>query len=136
MANIVFENVKLTLNSVDLSNHVRKVTVGYTAEDKDNTAMGQTAHSRLAGLLDTSIEVEFNQDWASSSVDATLFPLLGAAAFTYSIIPVNGTVTATNPAYEGQCILTDYPPIAQAVGDLAVTTAKFMGTTVMTRRTS
>lgn len=136
MANQVLTNAKVTLNSVDLSNHVRKINFQYTAESKDNTAMGNVAHSSLAGLKGVSFDIEFNNDWAASNVDATIFPLVGAAAFTYSIVPVNATVTTTNPAYEGSCIVLDYPVFSQAVGDLAVTNVKFVGTTDCTRRTS
>jgi len=48
----------------------------------DDTVMGDTTRSNIAGLLNWSIDVEFLQDFASAKVDATLFALVGSASFT------------------------------------------------------
>lgn len=136
MAAVVLTNTKFLINAVDLSDHVRKITVTYKAADKDSSAMGTATTQRLAGLLDWDLSVELNQDWAASKVDVTCFPLVGAAPFAISVVPINTTVSTTNPAYEGNAILTEYPPLGVSVGDLATTTIKVPGTGTLTRRTS
>ena len=121
MAIFVLKNASVLINSVDLSNRVKKVTVNIKAADEDNTAMGAAGKGRIAGLRDDSISVEFNQDFAAANVDATLFPLVGAAAFPVIVKPVAGAASATNPRYYGNCLLTDYNPIDGAVGNAATT---------------
>jgi hypothetical protein len=73
--------------------------------------------SALAGLKDASISLDFHQDFGASSVDQTLFPLLGSQA-TVVITPTNAT-SSTSPAYSGVFLCTEYQPYASSVGDLA-----------------
>ena len=133
MAQIVLTNAKCLVNAVDLSSHVRSIKINYSAETPENTAMGATSKTRLPSLLDWSMDIEFNQDWAAAQVDATLFPLVGAAAFTVDVQPVNAARSATNPSYTGSALLADYPPIGNKVGEPAVTTIKLMGTGALSR---
>lgn len=121
MAVFVLKNAYVNINGVDLSSRVKKVTVNIKAADEDNTAMGAIGKGRIAGLRDDSISVEFNQDFAALNVDATMFPLIGAAAFPVIVKAVSGTASATNPRYYGNCILTDYNPIDGSVGNAATT---------------
>ena len=136
MAQIVLTNAKVLINTVDLSDHVRSVKFTYKADQVDNTVMGNTTHSKLAGLLDWQMDIEFGQDWASSNVDATLFPLVGAAAFAVEVRPVNSSRSSTNPGYNGNATLSQYNPLGQKVGDLAVATATFMAAGTLSRSTS
>ena len=117
MAEIVLTNAFVEINAVDLSDHVRSITINYAAEIKDKTAMGDTSRSRLAGLKDWSVDIEFNQDYAASEIDVTLFDLVGAAAFAVEFRPDAGTVAPTNPKYTGNALLESYPPISGNVGD-------------------
>lgn len=133
MAFLVLTNAKVTVNAVDLSDHVKSVTVNYSAEILEDTTMGATSKSRVAGLKDWSVEVEFIQDYAASEVDATLFPLVGAAAFAISVVPVNTTVSATNPNFNGNCVLGEYSPVSGSVGELSTVTVTFEGDGTLTR---
>lgn len=121
MATFVLTDPDVNINGVDLSNRVRSVTVKVTASDEDFTAGGATGKARKAGLRDDSFTVEFNQDFAAGNVDATLFPLVGAAPFTVIVKPTTAAVSATNPSFTGSCILTDYAPIDDAIGAPATT---------------
>lgn len=136
MAEFVLTNAHLTVNSVDLSDHVRSVTVNYSAELQDTTAMGGDARGRLAGLKEWSVDVDFNQDYAASKVDATLFGLVGAAAFTIAVRPASSSVTATNPEYTGLALLESYTPISGSVGDGATASVRLVGSATLTRSTS
>ncbi len=78
MAEFVFTDASVVINAVDLSDHVRQVTLNYSAELQDDTAMGDDTRSRIGGLKDWSMELEFNQDFAAAEIDVTLFPLVGS----------------------------------------------------------
>jgi len=134
MAQLVLTDASVTINSVDLSDHVKSVTLNYSADMNDDSAMGDTTHSRIGGLKDWSLDIEFQQDYASSKVDATLFPLVGST-FTVIVIPVNDTVTATNPSFSGTGILESYPPIAGAVGDEALASVTIQSAGTLARNT-
>ena len=136
MADFVLSNAKVTINAVDLSDHVRSLTINYEAEVVDDTNMGDTARNKLPGLLNWTVDIEFAQDYASSKVDATLFSLVGAAAFAISIVPVNTTVSATNPNFNGNALLASYPPLTGSVGALATAPIRLEGTGVLSRTTT
>lgn len=117
MTKLVLTDAFVSINGVDLSDHVDTVTINHSADMQECTAMGDTTRERLGGLKDWSIDVEFFQDYAASNVDATLFPLIGTT-FTVIVRPVNtGGVSTTNPNYTGTGILESYNPISGAVGD-------------------
>lgn len=136
MATLVWTNSKVVINSVDLSDHVKQVTLTYDAETQDETAHGQTNRKMKAGLTNWTLEVEFFQDFASGKVDATLFPLVGAAAFAITVNPVNAANSATNPQYQGNVILTTYPIMSGAIGVIATSQVKFAAASALTRATS
>ena len=136
MANMIFKDAYLVINSVDLSDHVRQVTLNYKAELQDDTAMGDDSRSRLAGLTDFDIDVEFFQDYASGKVDATLFSLVGAAAVAIELRPTSGSVSSTNPKYTGNVVLESYQPMGGQVGENLMAPVKLMGSGDLTRATS
>jgi len=123
MSVLVLKDASVTINGVDLSDHVTSVTINYSAEILDKTAMGANSKSKVAGLKDASAEIEFNQDFAAAKVDATLFPLVGAAAFPVIIKPTSGATSETNPAFTGNGLLESYPPLGGGVGEVAKTSA-------------
>lgn len=118
MAKFVATDYNVTINGANFSNDLAAVTLDITAEEQETTAFGSTFRSRVGGLKDASITLDFHQDFGAASVDATLWPLLGTNA-TVVIKPTSGTVTATNPTYTGVFLVTEYQPYASSVGDLA-----------------
>lgn len=136
MATLIFKDAYVSINSVDLSDHVKSVTLNYEAEMQDDTAMGDTTRSNMAGLLNWSVDVEFLQDYAANEVDATLFSLVGAAAFPIILKP-NGSATAvTNPKFTGNAVLASYTPMGGGVGDLAMAPITLSPAGTLTRATA
>lgn len=135
MAHFVFTNAKVDINAVDLSDHVKSVALDYKGELQDNTAMGATTRTRLGGLKDWSIEIEFFQDFAAGEIDATLFGLVGTT-FTVEVRPVNAARSATNPGYSGTGILESYPPIGGTVGEMAMSSVAIQAAGVLSRLTA
>jgi len=118
MPTIVLDDASVVINSVDLSNRVKSVSINYSAEMLDDTAMGDNTKSNKGGLKDWSLDIAFHQDYAASNVDATLFPLVGEN-FSVVVKPTSGSVSTTNPSYSGTGILESYVPISGGVGELA-----------------
>jgi len=135
MGTFVLTDASVTINSVDLSDHVRSVTFNYEGEAVDDTNMADTNRIMAGGLKNYSVDVEFSQDFAASKVDATLFSLVGSTT-TVVLLPTSAAVSATNPSFTGTMLLTSYPPITGTVGDLATATASFVPAGAITRATS
>ena len=127
MATLIYTDALVDINAIDLSDHVRSVQLNYEAEILDDTAMGTSGtRSAKPGLKNWTLNVEFYQDFAAGSVDATLFPLIGAAAFPIRVRPVKSSaISATNPEYQGNAVLESYPPITGEVGTLGMASASF-----------
>ena len=137
MATFVLYDAYLSVAGVDLSDHVRSVTVDAGQNMADDTAMGDAFVSNTAGLATWSVSVELLQDYASSKVDATLEPLLGIGNTAALVVkPTSSSVSSTNPSYSGTSILESYNPIGGSVGDQAMASATFQSASALTRATS
>lgn len=130
MAVLVLTNAYISVNSVVLSDHGNNVTVNYEVDQIEVTAFGDGGHKFTGGLQNNSIEMTLNQDFATSNVEATIYPLVGTT--TTVIIKPNGATTgATNPSYTiTNAYLAAHTPVAGAVGELAQTTLTFTGGTI------
>jgi len=119
MAKIVLTNAVVTVNAVDLSDAVSSITLNSSFDVVETTAFSSTAaRTRVGGLADNSISLEFHQDYASGEVEGTIFPLLGTLT-TVTVKPVSGSTTATNPLYTVSCLVSEWTPLNGAVGELA-----------------
>src|SRR6266516_1829844 len=99
MAITVLTNAFVSVNSVDLSDHVSKVTIEDLRDQVDITAMGATNKAYTKGLGDAKVTVDFFQDFAAGKVHATLQPLIGSSTgFALEVRPTNAGRSATNPA--------------------------------------
>ena len=136
MAVFAFTDAAVTVNSVDLSDHVRSATITVEAEELESTAMGTSGYrSRIAGLKDWHVEIEWNQDFAASKVDATIFPLIGTVV-TVTVKATSGANSSTNPQYSGSVLVNDYSPLDGSVGELATTSSTWPGAGTLSRLTS
>ena len=70
-------------------------------------------------MFDNSVALEFRQDYAASSVEATIYPLVGAAPTAVVVKPNGATTSATNPAYSFNALVSEWTPLNGAVGELA-----------------
>jgi hypothetical protein len=136
MAKFVATDYNVTINGTDFSTSIAALTFEITAEEQDTTSFGRTYRTRIGGLKDASVTLDFHQDFAAASVDATLFPLLGSFA-TVVAKPTSGSVTATNPSYSGVFYVAGYSPMASSIGDLATLSVTWptAGTAGITRGT-
>jgi hypothetical protein len=118
MARIVLTNAYVLFGSTDLSDHISSISLSSTYDIVETTAFGQTSKTRVAGLADNSVTLEFHQDYATSSVEQTIYPTLGTAV-TIAVKPANATTTAINPQYSFSAVVSEWTPLNGAVGELA-----------------
>lgn len=126
MAKVVLRNVSLTVNAVDLSNRASSVTINMESDDVDLTSFGSVMKEHAIGLGDGSIDVDFFQDFAAASVDATLYPIYIAKLPVPVVIkPDAAAVSPTNPSYTMQGLLMSYTPLDGSVGDASSMSVTF-----------
>ena len=127
MAVLVLTNPSVTVGGVDVSALCTSVTLNYEVDQIETTSFTNTGHTFTGGLQNVSVDVEMNQDFATSKTEATIYPLVGTQT-TVVIIPVNTTVSSTDPRYTvSNTYLGAHSPVMGSVGDLAKTTLKFVG---------
>ena len=115
---IVITNASVTIGSVDLSSSIKKVSLSSSRAEIETTTFGNTAKRRVAGLIDNKVTLDFNQDFSASSVEASIYSLLGTTA-TVVIKPNGSTASATNPSYTFTALVTEWMPLDAQVGELA-----------------
>ena len=131
MAVLVLTNCSIKINTVQLADRANTVTVNYEIDSVEVTAFGSGGHTFTGGLQNNSIEVTLQQDYAAANVEATIYPLVGTTT-TVEIIPVNTTVSSTNPRYTiSNAFLAAHTPVAGGVGELASTSLSFTGGTLV-----
>ena len=122
MARLVLTNAYITINGVNLSDHIKSVTLTTSDDIVETTAFGSTARTRVAGLADNSVALEFDQDYASNSVEATINAAGASLVGTVTAIVVkpNGATTAAdNPSFSFNALISEWTPLNGAVGELA-----------------
>ena len=118
MAKFVAKDYDITINGDDFSASLAAVTLNLTSEEQETTAFGNDYRSRIGGLKDASVSLDFHQDFGASSVDATLYPLLGSNA-TVVVKPTSDAIGSTNPGFSAVYLVAEYSPYDSSVGDLA-----------------
>lgn len=127
MAKLVLTDASVTINSVDLSDHVQSVTLNYNADQVEITSMGDTAHLFTGGLDNVTCDVTLFQDLAASEVEATVYDLVGTTT-TVVVKAKSDAVAADNPSYTlTNTYVSSHTPVAGTVGDAAMTTLNFVG---------
>jgi hypothetical protein len=136
MAIFVATDFSVSINgSTALASYLTQVELKTSANDITTTAFGSTWVSRVAGLKEGSLTLQFNQDYAVSTVDATLWPLLGTNA-TVVIKPTSTATSSSNPAYTAICLVTDLTPVSGQIGDLATFSVTWPTTGTVSRATA
>ena len=136
MAEFAYMDAYLTVNSVDLSDHLRSSQLNGSGDTLDKTAMGQTARTFLVGLLNWSLSLEFNDDLAASDVDVTLYNAFkGRVAVPIAWRADNDTISATNPELQFNSLVNEYN-IGGSVGALATKSVNWQVDGDVTRDTT
>jgi hypothetical protein len=135
MARLVLTNASVVFGSTDLSTYISSITLNSTFDIVETTAFGNTAKTRVAGLADNSVTFEFHQDYATSAVEQTIYPLLGTAVSVVAK-PVAGTTTTVNPQYTFSTLVSEWTPLNGSVGELATASVTWPISGAITKATS
>ena len=124
MAVFLNNGVVLTVNSVDLSDHVTAVTINRTFDELEVTAMGDSGHKFVKGLEASSITIDFLNDTATSEVLQTLQAVWGTST-TVTVKQTSAATSATNPLYTMSCLINGTTDINGSVADLSMQSVTF-----------
>lgn len=136
MARIVLTDVQVLINtSTDISSFVSSITLNSTVNEVQTTAMGNTAITRVGGLLDNSVTIEFYQDFATSQLESIIYPLIGTVT-PMRIKPTTSATSSTNPQYQFSALVSEWSPISGAVGELSTASATWPISGTITKTTA
>ena len=124
MAVFLNNGVVLTVNSVDLSDHVTAVTINRPFDELEVTAMGDAGHKFVKGLEASSVTIDFLNDTASSEVLQTLQAVWGTST-TITMKQTSAVTSATNPLYTMTCLINGTTDINGSVADLSMQSCTF-----------
>lgn len=113
---------RVEINAVVSSAFCTGVTLPMEYEALEDTAFGDVARSRIAGLGDSTLSAQFNQDHAASATDVTLYTAHATRApVVVKVRPTTAAISATNPEYVGSYLPNQHNPFGNSVGELATT---------------
>jgi hypothetical protein len=124
MAIFLSNTVVVTLNSVDLSDHVTSATINRVFEELEVTAMGDSARKFTRGLETSTITLDFLNDTATSEVLQTLQAAWGTTV-PMTLKQTGAAVGPTNPEYQTTVLVNNTTDINGAVGDISTQSITF-----------
>ena len=124
MAIFLSNGVVVTLNTVDLSDHVTSATINRSFDELEVTAMGDTAHKFVKGLEASTIMLDFLNDTATGEVLQTLQAAWGTTV-PITLKQTSAAVSATNPEYQSTVLVNNTTDINGAVGDISTQSITF-----------
>jgi hypothetical protein len=124
MAIFLSNEVVVTLDSVDLSDHVTSATINRVFDELEVTAMGDTSHVFVKGLEASTITLDFLNDTATSNVLQTLQAAWGTTV-ALTLKQTSAATSATNPLYSTTVLVNNTTDINGAVGDISTQSFTF-----------
>jgi hypothetical protein len=124
MAIFLSNDVVVSLNSVDLSDHVTSATINRVFDELEVTAMGDTAHKFVKGLEASTITLDFLNDTAAGEVLATLQAAWGTTV-ALTLKQTDDATSASNPLYSTTVLVNNTTDINGAVGDISTQSITF-----------
>ena len=124
MAIFLSNDVQVTLNAVDLTDHGTSASISRVFDELEVTAMGDTSHVFVKGLEASTITLDFLNDTATSNVLQTLQAAWGTTV-ALTLKQTSGATSATNPLYSTTVLLNNTTDINGAVGDISTQSITF-----------
>ena len=134
MAIFMGNKVAVIVGTSTISSFVSTVSLNREVEAVTITAMNDTVQNMIGGIEVSSISMEIFNDFAAASVNSLFEDAIGSK-LAIKLIPVTGTVTATNPSYSMSCLITQWTPIAGTTDSAALASVTFP-VTAITKSTS
>lgn len=132
---MILKNAYFSIDGVDLSDKVKQLSFDRSIEVQDTTTMGSNSRTKEPGLKDASGSVTFLQGYGAGSVEATLDAAFGEIV-PFEFRAKNDAVSADNPSFTGNLIITSLNPVAGGVGESQEAPINFDVTGDVTRATA
>lgn len=119
MAKHIFYNAYMTVNSVDLSDHIESVSLDVETNEQFASAMSELEDYNMPGTKKVNnVQVTFYQDYATSKVYQTLYAAWTART-TFNLVarPDSGSAAATNPQWTIPVFVKKMPVMSGKRGD-------------------
>jgi len=126
--------VAVIAGTTTISTFVSSVTLSREVDAVEITSMTNTSRNYIGGLEASTVSLELFNDFAAASVNSLFEDALGTK-LAIKLIPVTGTVSATNPSYSMSCFIGSWQPI-QATPDSPMTVSVTYPVTALTKATS
>lgn len=117
-----------------ITSFVNTVSLNRELDVVDITAMTDTVANAITGVERSTLNLELYNDFAASSVNSLFEDALGSK-LNIKLVPVSGTVTATNPSYTMSVLISNWTPINGSIDGVASVSASFP-VTAITKATS
>jgi hypothetical protein len=134
MARTVLTNAYVKIGTVDFSDLIASIEFSDEAEEIETTAFGQTGRTRVGGLRDQSISLDFHVDFDPTEVDDTIGALVGGTA-AIEFAPKGTAIGSANPKWSGSVLVTEWG-WGGGVGELATKSVTWPVDGVLTRGTA
>ncbi len=121
-------NFKITVNSVDLSDHCTNLKIAKPQTANEAQGGGDVHKKYRAGMGDPYIEATFRADDAVGSVNQTLRGLITPTSTGVPIVArrINSARSSANPDYTMDAIVSgDLMPLEDSWGEVPSITVKF-----------
>lgn len=134
MAIFMGNKVAVIVGTSTISSFVSTVSLNREVEAVTITSMNDTVQNMIGGVEVSSLSMEIFNDFAAASVNSLFEDAIGSK-LAIKLIPVTGTVSATNPSYSMSCLITQWTPIAGSTDSAALASVTFP-VTALTKATS
>ena len=133
MAIFMGNKVHVKAGSTTITTFVSTVSLSREIDAVEITALTDTVQNLIGGIERPSVSLEVYNDFAASSVNSIFEDALGSK-LALELIPVSGTVSATNPRYSMSVLVAQWQPI-NGLQDVA-TASITLPVTALTKATS
>ena len=126
--------VAVIAGATTISTFVSSVSLSREVDAVEITAMTDTVQNIIGGIERPSVTLEVFNDFAASSVNSIFEDALGTK-LALQLIPVTGTVSATNPRYSMSVLVSQWQPI-NGTTDAPMTASIVLPVTALSKLTS
>ena len=134
MAIFMGNKVAVVAGTTTITTFVSAVSLSREIDAVEITAMTDSVQNLIGGIERPSVTLEVFNDFAASSVNSVFEDALGSK-LAIQLIPVSGTVTATNPRYSMSVLVSQWQPINGNL-DAPMSASITLPVTALTKATS
>ena len=125
MAKYVVTDATLSINGTDVTAGVARAELTQTAAEIDTTDFASGGNTEvIGGLKSGSLSFDIHQDYGVGAVSATLQDLVGTIG-TFVLTPNGTAVSAENPQFTVEALVSTVTFVSGSVGDLATASYTF-----------